>query len=92
MRNIPKQDHAEAVKLLDQAAAILDQAYSLLKSARTDRAVETRFCSRFVVAAAAPEIVERLAQSARETVCDDCDQLIADCQCEWSNQGVPNAA
>jgi hypothetical protein len=83
-----KQKHAEAVKRLDAAAGILDQAHSLLKAARTAGAVETGNRGGRVTARSIVDTACQLVQSAREVTCEDCDLLIADCQCEWSNQEV----
>lgn len=82
-----KDKHAEATVMLRQAAALLDQAHSLLKEARTDQSVQTGGVNPKSLAWTQC-VVESLVDSAEMTVCDDCGKLLAACRCVWSNEEV----
>lgn len=81
-----KEAHAEGIKYLAEAAAAIDDAESLFRRAHTAGSVETGGGPYYVTIQRGSAVVESLLKAARETVCDDCGSLIADCQCAWSQE------
>lgn len=80
-----KQAHAEAVVMLDQIADIADQAHSLLRSARTDGAVETSRGHLAIGPRLIVLLLGELSYAAHQATCDDCSALVAECRCPWAN-------
>lgn len=85
-----KQLHAEAIKFIQAASDAMDQAYSILRTARTADSVETGCGPYRCTARSAVGVMDDLIKAAQETRCEDCDLLMADCQCQWSNEEIGN--
>ncbi len=83
-----KQAHAQGIEFLEIAANSMDQAFAQFKDARTAGGVATKHESRHICARDVNGILTELLQAARQVTCEDCDALIADCQCAWANEEV----
>ncbi len=87
-----KQAHTLGISQLVQAKEAAALAHSLLEDARTAGAVETGRGQGLVTAQSVVGTLEQLAEAARAATCEDCDVLIAECPCPWSNEPAGGAA
>lgn len=84
----PKGQHSEGSRLLGRALRLLQVASDCFERARTRESVQWDTQLRRVGPAKLVEIVTQMHKLAVETVCEDCEKLIEDCQCEWSNKNA----
>lgn len=78
-----KEAHAEAITFLAQAVDALDQAHSYFKDATSENALND---GRVSIRLATTEL-DTLLKYAKESICEDCDKPIAECDC-WFNKPV----
>ena len=86
-----KQSHTEAVKMLQQAAELIDQAHACANDARTADGIDSRLHRNSTTYVSLPRfsaLAESIATAASDVKCDDCGLLMAACDCKWSNEEV----
>ena len=86
-----KQSHLEAVKMLQQAAELIDQAHALAKDARTIDGIDSRLHKNSTTHVGLPTfsvLAQSIADAASVVKCDDCGLLMSACDCKWSNEEV----
>ena len=87
-----KEAHAETIKMLRQAADLIDQAHAQAKDALTVDSIATRVDSnsggRWIGLTEFSGIAERLHHEAEIATCEDCNLVISACACSWSNSEV----
>lgn len=86
-----KQSHAEAAKLLRQAAKLIEKAHAAANGAQTSEGIGARLHAddgQYVFLRRFTWLAEAIANDAETTECSDCGLLISACTCEWSNQEV----
>lgn len=83
-----KEAHAEGIKFLAEALDAADQADACFRDAHTRGYVEGRHWGTILGSSDIVKSLDSALKSAKETQCDDCGKLIAECGCEWANSGV----